>query len=476
MNRPFAVRRDRILDDAQLERIESTAVRILETVGIAVPEEEMRDRLRSSGFRIRGERVWISETQTTAFLDAERTRNGNRFSEGPLPVDPKDPRMTVSVSPYPQHVHDLQTDRIVPFDTDRLVEAAKLVDALSDRGVTSGPPGCPTDVPPPLQPVVQYWVSATYCRHGQRPVDAKSAESLPYVMEMADALGHPMQRLPVYVFSPLTLSGESLRCALAFGERLSGVHVSDMASMGCSAPIHAGDAFALCAAEVVGSAILVQSLADGLPVSWSIRLCPVDLSRLTMVLGSPEDFLLQLANAEINAFLHGTQWSPAVGAIHTSAKLPGAQACAEKSSAMTAGALLGARRFGVAGTLSLDEVFSPEQLLYDVEIKDSVQRLVKGLDGDCDSERCLRDVAEGMTQRGFAGVDSTLDAYREVYWHPALFERRFLSGWQGAGEKTIRQMAQAMVRELVDRHDYALEGQVQREVDRILTAARRAFG
>jgi trimethylamine:corrinoid methyltransferase-like protein len=449
-------------------------IRILEEVGIAVPDTGVWERLRSCGFRVKDGRIVIPRKQVSAFLETERRRNGDAFSEGPLPADLTDARITLAVSPYPQHVHDLLTDRIVPFGTAQLVEATRLVDVLWSRGVVSGAPGCPADVPPPLQPVVQYWIGATYARHGGYPVDPKSAESIPYVMEMGEALGNPLQRLPIYVFSPLTLGGESLSCALRFQEKLAGVHVSDMTSLGCTAPIRPGDAYALCVAEVIGSALLVQALVE-VPVSWSIRLCPIDMSHLTMGLGSPEDFLLQLANAEVNAYFHGTRWSQAAGSIHTGAKLPGAQACAEKSSLMTTGALLGARRFGVAGTLSLDEVFSAEQLLYDVEVRDHVQRLVKGMDGDCDPERCLEEVVEGVDQKGFLGLDSTLDAYRDVYWHPQLFERRFLSGWKEAGEKSIRQEAHATIRTLLDQYEYELEADLQRELDRILAAARKAF-
>ena len=63
------------------------------------------------------------------------------------------------------------------------------------------------------------------------------------------------------------------------------------------------------------------------------------------------------------------------------AKVPDCQSAAEKAAIMTAGAFLGARHFCCAGTLSLDEIFSPEQLLVDCEIRDWVQRGARGLAG-----------------------------------------------------------------------------------------------
>ena len=247
-----------------------------------------------------------------------------------------------------------------------------------------------------------------------------------------------------------------------------------MSSLGCTTPINMGDAFALCIAEVVGSAILLEQIID-LPIHWSVRLCPIDLHSMSMALGTPEDFLLQFANSEINAYFHGIRWHPAIGGIHTNAKLPGAQACAEKSSLMTTGALLGARGFGSAGTLSLDEVFSAEQLLYGLEIRDHVQRLVEGIDGDCDPERCLQDVMAGVQQKTFVGLETTLQNYRQVYWHPKLFNRQFFSAWEGKGERTIRQQAHAMIRELLSQYEYELEGELRTELDKILAKAQAAF-
>jgi trimethylamine:corrinoid methyltransferase-like protein len=226
-------------------------------------------------------------------------------------------------------------------------------------------------------------------------------------------------------------------------------------------------------AEVIGSAMIIQEIT-GLKTYWSVRICPFDMRELAMSLGSPEDFLFQLANAEINAFFHGTKWRQFSGSTHTSAKLPGAQASAEKSSLMTIGASLGARRFSGAGTLSLDEVFSAEQLVIDCDIKDHIQRLVMGLDVDCNPDLCVEEVALGL-DRGFVGLESTLENYKELYWHPQLFERSFLPKWIGDGCPNIRQKACKMVNELIEKHDFRLETDIQTEIDKIYARAEAEF-
>lgn len=466
----LALQRPPLLRREQLARIEEAAVSLLAEVGIAVHDGALRERLVALGFRLEGDRALIGRTQTSDFLEAERRANGNRFSSEPAPLDGNEARITLHLNPYAQLVHDIEADRLVPLTTERLVEATKLVDVLAERGVGAAPPGCPTDVPAPLQPVVQYWVAATHSPHGRKPVDPKSLPTFPYVMEMADVLGEPIRHLPAYVTSPLALGGESLRCVQAFRDRIESVQVCSMPSAGSTAPVNVADAFALAAAETTGAALLLREALE-LPVGWTVSLFPVDFASMAMVFGSPEYLLMQWMGAEVDAWFHGRAWPAAGGTALTMAKLPGPQACAERAGLMTAGALLGQRAFEGAGTLSLDEAFSAEQLLYDLEIKDHVEALLRGLDGDCDPERCLREVMEGLEQKGFMGLESTARACRD-FWQPALFERSFVATWLAGGARTIRARAHAMIRDLSGRHEYRLEADLQRELDRILARAR----
>ena len=469
----FALQRPPLFDADDLARIEQAALRLLDQVGVAVLDTGLLAQLTSRGFRAVGNRVLIQPEHARGFLEAERERNGRRFSHSPSGAGPGASAISLLLNPYAQFVHDLEADRIVPFTTERLIEATRLADVLCDRGVASSPPGCPTDAAPALQPVLQYWVAATYSRQGRHPVDAKSRGTLPYVMEMAEVLGHPIRHLPVYVFSPLTLGGESLLCVLEFRRTLSSVHVCSMPGAGSTAPVGAADGFALAAAEVVGSALLLTEALE-MPVSWGVALFPVDFAGMAMVFGSPEAGLLQLASAEVDAYFHGWAWPSAAGTVHTMAKVPGPQACAEKASLMTLNGLLGQRSFGGAGALSLDEVFSAEQLLYDLEIRDHVEGLIGGLGAGCEPERCVSEVREALQQGSFLALETTAQACRELR-RPALFERGFLSAWLAEGGRTIRSRARSLVRDLVGRHEYALKADLQRELDTVLARARAAL-
>ncbi len=465
---------DRFLQPGMAERIHATALRILQEVGLEVGLDSARERMAARGYRVLGERVYFEPSVVEEHL-AERRRRAEAAAQPapPAEADADDGRLYLSTGVYAHHVHDLDADRIVPYTCEKLIEMTRLVDVLAERGVYTAAPGYPLDVAPALQPIAKYRIGALYSRQGEWPVDPISAESVPYVMEMAGALGHPMRHLPVYVFSPLRLTGESLAVVMRYRDRLDGIGVSDMPSVGGTTPVLTFGALALAAAEVLGGFITLSELTD-LPVSLGMGLHAFDLRYGTMVFGSPEAYLFGQVNAEINEFY--TPWQRrerghASAGIHVRANFPGAQSAAEKASLMTAGALIGARWFDGAGILAVDEVFSPEQLLIDCEIKDQVERLIAGLELGEDLYDWVEEVRKGV-EGSFMTLDSTLDHYRTTYWHPKLFDRGFLASYGYNGRLKLAERAREMVREYVARHDFELDAPRRQAVERIWERAR----
>ena len=464
----------------QAERIHQTVLRLLREVGLVVAHEGARKKMAAAGFRASGERVYFEPHVVEEHLAERRRRHEAERSAQPADVSPDDGTLHLSVGVYAHHVHDLDADRIVPYTSDRLIEMTKLVDVLEERNVHSPAPGYPLDVPPPLQPIAKYRIGALYSRHGEWPVDPIAAASIPYVFEMAQVMGHPMRSLPVYVFSPLRLAGESLAVVLRYRERIEHVHVSGMPSVGGTAPILPFGALALAAAEAIGGFITL-SVVTGLTVDFGVGLHAFDLRHGTMVFGSPEAYLFGQLGAEINEFYESgrprrRRRGHAAAGIHVRANFPGAQAAAEKASLMTAGALIGARWFDGAGILSVDEVFSAEQLLVDCEIKDQVQRLIAGLDMGDGGYDWVEEVRRGVEHSSFVALDSTLDHYRETYWHPQLFDRGFLAAQGSDGRLKLAERARAMVNQYIARHEYELDAPRRQEIERIWQQAVKELG
>jgi len=139
------------------------------------------------------------------------------------------------------------------------------------------------------------------------------------------------------------------------------------------------------------------------------------------------------------------------------------------------------RWFGSAGTLSLDEIFSPVQLLVDCEIRDWVQRAVRGLDlaASDDQDAWIEEIRAGM-KRGFMGLDSTLEDYllsksgtnRGSTWYPRFFQRSALGAWDRAGRPELNDRLRAEVRARIAAHRYELDDDRRRQIERIYQAAK----
>jgi len=461
----FHVTREKLLSPDEAARIHALALRILDEIGIEVCDADALRTLETRGFRTARGRVFIDASVAEAYVDTMRGWIGPPAEHAPAPSGP----LTLSVSSYALHLHDLDTDSIVPMTLPRLTDMCKLVDTLAGQGVVNAPPGIPIEVHPDLQPLAQYLIAATTARQGASPVDPTSAHTVNALLDMAEVMERPIRGLPIYIPTPLRFGGESLDVVMACRDRLEEIWVSSMPSTGATAPLQPFGALALAAAETLGGAVLAHELTDK-RAKFGVGLFPFDLRAGAMVFGSPENMLFHLLCQDFSTF-YGWDWSPAPTNIHVMAKRPDAQAAAEKAAIMALGAALGARHFSCAGILSLDEIFSPEQLLLDCEIRDWVARSVQGVAlGEGDVNDWLAEIRAGV-QRGFMGLDSTLDHYKEQMWYPRRFERRAIGPWLEEGQPHLAKRLRAEVRARIARHDFELDHARRAALERIYRAA-----
>lgn len=470
--------RPELISAEKAARVHELARRILWEIGIEVRHDWALERLRALGFQVQGVRVRIEPQVVEEHVDEMRQRLRSWFGkvEESAEQSHDTAQITLSVSSYSLYVHDIESNQVVPYTSDRLIEMCKFIDSLAKEGVMNAPPGIPADVHPDLQPIAQYRIAALYARQGASPVDPTSAKTVNYLLDMAEVMGRPIDSLPVYMPSPLRLGGESLDVVLACLDRLSHLSVSSMPSTGATAPIQPFGALALAAAEVIGGMVILRAVTDK-PVTFGVGLFPFDLHTGAMVFGSPENVYYQMLCADFNRF-YGWPAGLVPNNIHVMAKMPDAQAAAEKAAIMALGAHLGARHFSGAGTLSLDEIFSPEQLLVDCEIRDWVQMAVRGLwlgeeavdNGEL--EAWLEEIRTGV-ERSFMTLDSTLDYHKQYVWYPSRFLRNAIGAWTAEGRPLLSGRLHEEVRRRIAAHEFELDADRQREIERIYQAAER---
>lgn len=464
---PLRLARERLITEDQSARVHELAKQVLARTGMEVRDPAYRERLVKAGLKASGARVFFEAAIVDEYVEATRERLAGRAPE----PHPQSSRIDLSVSSYSLFVHDLDSGQVVPYTSEALIEMTRLVDSFADQGVHGAPPGIPTDAPPELQPLAQYRIAALYARQGATPVDPTSAKTVHYLLDMAEVMGNPLDGLPVYIPTPLRLGGESLDVVMACLDRIEHIWVASMPAAGTSAPLQPFGALALAAAEVIGGAIAVQMLT-GKPTGFGVGIFPSDLREGSMVFGSPENMLFQMLAADFSRF-YG--WQPGWGPdnFHVMAKMPDCQSAAEKAAILALGASLGARHFSCAGTLSLDEIFSAEQLLLDCELRDWAQRGLAGVAlGEEDVTDWAAEIDRGI-DGGFIALDSTLDHHREQIWYPKWFARGAIGPWLSKGQPALSARLKQEARRRIAAHTFELDAARREEIERIYRAACR---
>ena len=154
-------------------------------------------------------------------------------------------------------------------------------------------------------------------------------------------------------------------------------------------------------------------------------------------------------------------------------KAPDQQAAMEKMAGAVLGRAHAFAQLGGAGGLWLDEIFSPQQLLIDIEIK----HFVEGIAADFDEppQDIVAVMAEGVRAGGFLAADLTLDRFRAFVWESQLFDLGPRASWHG-NHQTLLDKAAGIAAEEAAAYTYELTGDRRQGLDAIMARARKEFG
>ena len=214
----------------------------------------------------------------------------------------------------------------------------------------------------------------------------------------------------------------------------------------------------------------LASDALGLPQSgFELGVSPFDFQYGLIVFGSPEWCLYRTLAVQMGAFLNGGQ-PVRRGAFRSTAKQPDEQAACERTASVLWQALLGARRFGAVGRLSVDEVFSPQQAVIDRDILAYVARLLRGMEVQRDTDAVAL-IAEGVAQGSFAGVADTVEHFRDFCTFPDLFRRWNVERWRADREPTVLGEAWPRAKEEIARSAHRLPPEAEKKIDAVFSKA-----
>lgn len=463
--------------EKQLKQICEEALQVLEKVGMDVPHKGVLKLLAAhKGITIKNTRVyfspWLGEEYLQRFRKEEQAR-------------PAEEKFKMEGSWYCANVLDIDTGKIRRSHSQDLIQAVKMCQILdASRAVA---PVAPLDVPISLQALTAWKICLenSSCMGGAPVTDVRVAD---YVQKMLQVVG---RKGPVWceeiTISPLRLNSQALELVYYFLDK--GMIVEGepgpMISAGATAPIFTPAFFVQGVAEWLGAYIVLKIISHDRQgnstyfrtlFNGGLRFEPMhfDMRYSSIAFGSAESLLFRLMTRQIFRYLGCVP--PIGGAFRSASKEVDAQAAAERAMNVLVEALDGVRIFAGAGMLSIDEVFSPEQLVIDKEILNYISRVIEGIEFREEKGLSLEVIKEGVARGGYLDHLTTVEGFREIYWLPTLFEHLTLRQWQGKGMTSLRQKVKAEIEQRVREYYFELDKDVQRELNKIYTFACNELG
>jgi len=462
----------------QIDQLHKASLHILATVGVRVPHEEMLHRFEGAGARVDPVEalVWIPESlveqslrtagKSFTLYGRDRDRQA-RFGAGE--------RNYNSIAGEALWVDDTCTHRRYA-GMDDVVVAARLGDALPAINLV-GAMADPQDVPTACRCVE---VAAAQLRHTTKPItfwfnDRASAR---FVIELMTAVRgdeltaaeFPLAYPFLEPISPLKFPHDGVDLLFETARLSLPVPIGPMAQVGATAPGTLAGTLAQENAEILAGICITQLIRPGLAVCYGGIPHAFDMRTTQLIFAGPEQALMAMAMTQLGRH-YGLPVYINVGL--TDSKLPDAQAGLEAGMTLLCGVLAGADIFGHLGICGVDQAGSPAMLVMQHEIIQYVERILSGF--EIDEEHLALNVIEQVGHDGtFLDSEHTVRHFRRELWFPELLDRQYWSQWVESGATSMHDRCVAAKDRILANHETEpLDADTEREVQRIVAAARR---
>ncbi|MEN6578406.1 MAG: trimethylamine methyltransferase family protein [Phycisphaerales bacterium] len=466
-----------ILDERQIDAIRDASLVILRDTGVMVHHNEMLRLLGEAGARIDEGRK-IARLPEKLVMDCVAQagkqyvlhgRDGNRvarFGYGDL---------VLMSSPGQYAWIDLQSGQRRPATIQDTRDAIRLGDVLDNITIV-GAMAQPESVSEKCRDVV---LTAELAKGTDKPTRCwvRNGATARYILEIyrtiaggeAALRAHPMVEAFLEPISPLQLPKDGLDIVREFARAGQPVSIGPMAMTAGTAPGTLAGTLAQENAEILAGIVVTQLLAPGTPITYGGIPHVMDPRTGICSFGSPEQGLMAAAMVQI-ARSYGFPVYINVGL--TDAKLPDAQAGAEKAATLLMGVLAGADMFGHCGICGTDHAGSLLWLAFDDELMSYVRRIARGF--VVDGEHLATDVVRSVGPAGnFLAEEHTVRHFRDAIWTPsAVWTRQPYDLWQSDGADSFADRLARRVERVLETHKVKpLDEAMAREIDRIVEHA-----
>jgi len=450
-----------VLSQNELMLIHDTVLKILDEIGMKVPNDELLEMCRQRGCVVKG-------GQVLSFPKKVMEEHINNMRAASIPKIGDDAhKLYGQISTQITLVDYTTKTRRYGLRDDNL-KGIMLCEHLKNIPFTNAAV-VPSDVPYDIADAVtiadiQKYSTKPGGTYILTPIGAK------YVQRINSLLGLKSGYL-LEVISPLSYKADTLEMALYFAKHGGAISVAPMAMSGATAPITVSGTLALEAAEVLGSSFLVHVMSGQFPV-FGMSCHSSDPRTMLCSFGSPNQALFAVATAQIAKY-YGVQGG--CNTALTDALMPDFQGGFEKGVTAALSSISGLCSIGCQGIVGADQGFSYEQLVIDNEWIDYLNYITAGI--EVTKESIGYDTIKDVGIMGnFLGEEHTMEFLRDSYWMSEIFGRYDWANWLQDGGKTVLERAHEYVQRVASGYanmEPALDADTCKELDKIVADAYR---
>ncbi|HEB30897.1 MAG TPA: hypothetical protein ENI15_08500, partial [Spirochaetes bacterium] len=268
----------------------------------------------------------------------------------------------------------------------------------------------------------------------------------------------------------LYLSSAAIMVEMA--RRKLSVFILPMPLIGIAGPVYPIANSIIGAAEILGAWTMTKAVRVDTPVEAGIISGALNPKTGAACFSGPESVLQDLAVAQLFRQKYGTRCGTGPGFID--APIPGSLSIYERMLKSLPSSLSGEPLFN-AGILGGGVVFSPEQLMIDIDIAYSQYYLGKGIGG-----KNFDDSLALIRERGIGGLfvdtDHTAEHFREYLWIPRVFERLKSTDVRNALEHDPVEIAYRQWKSILEKTEpYTIDEDRRRAIENVVEKARAAL-
>ncbi len=489
-----------VLSDDEVEKLHDNALKLLEDPGMRIENEDALKALDARGAKVdlqaqivRFPRELVEETIKIA-RDEEKDRFscGNTTIDAPnaltmswhTPFYERTPEVRISLGGgCPQYYDHEKKDRRIATADDflRMVHLAEGITEIVTVGnavhyikETDG-----TEVAPKMVAILG---AGAVAMHSSKPgctaiIDRRQLEYLVEIGTIVRGSADEYIKRPILVNihdtqAPLRITRPEAAIMVEMARRKLSVFILPMPLIGIAGPVYPIANSIIGAAEILGAWTMTKAVRVDTPVEAGIISGALNPKTGAACFSGPESVLQDLAVAQLFRQKYGTRCGTGPGFID--APIPGSLSIYERMLKSLPSSLSGEPLFN-AGILGGGVVFSPEQLMIDIDIAYSQYYLGKGIGG-----KNFDDSLALIRERGIGGLfvdtDHTAEHFREYLWIPRVFERLKSTDVRNALEHDPVEIAYRQWKSILEKTEpYTIDEDRRRAIENVVEKARAAL-